>query len=208
MPKRKAIVMLWSQDLRSCDQTAWLSLKRINLILSDLSLLLDLSLLSICYPYSKTPLSSTCYLCNGLVTVTLVIIELPSIWTLLSSFEKEVLFVIELIKQNVCAIEFIKRLLANQCLIWSSGKARRVNSSLVIPLRMPLLRSERMISWMQLDLLLECQYHLLHFDSLPQRQSLIVVKWVIHIAAYNYKCEKGEKDLNLVAKYLMVHDLR
>ena len=34
----------------------------------------------------------------------------------------------------------------------------------------------------------------------------MVVEWVIYIAAYNYKCEEKEEDLDLVVKYLVVHN--
>ena len=33
----------------------------------------------------------------------------------------------------------------------------------------------------------------------------MVVNWVIHIIAYGYKCEKGEEDLNFVARYSAVY---
>ena len=158
MSKKKAIVMLWSQNLKSCDQTTWLISKRTDWILSDLSLLFDSLISSTRHLCSKTPLLSTYYPCNGLVTMTLVIIKSPPIQTLLSCSRKELLFVIKLIKRNACVIRFIKRLLVNQRLTWFGGKARRVNSRLVIPLEMPPLRDERMVSWMQLDLLLGYQH--------------------------------------------------
>ena len=34
----------------------------------------------------------------------------------------------------------------------------------------------------------------------------MVVEWMIHIAAYGYKCEKGEEDLDCVATYLAVYN--
>ena len=134
-------IMPWSQDLRLCDQTTWLTSKRTDLILSN-------SLLSsTCHACSKMPSSSTCYRCNSSVTITFVIIKSPPFnSTLLSPSEKEVLHVIELIKRNACTIRFIKRLLANQCLTWPGGKAKGVNSCLVIPLEVLPLYGERIVS--------------------------------------------------------------
>ena len=33
----------------------------------------------------------------------------------------------------------------------------------------------------------------------------MVIEWVIYIAAYGYKCEKKEEDLDFVTRYLAVH---
>ena len=149
MPKRKAIVMLCSQDLRFYDRTTWLTSKRTNLIL------LDLSLSSTRHPCTKTLTLSTCHPHNSLVTVTFVIIKLPSFnSTLLSPFRDEILYVIELIKRNAYVIRFIKRLFENQHLNLSGDKAKGVNSPLVVSLVVPPLRGKKIVSWTQLDLFL------------------------------------------------------
>ena len=75
-----------------------------------------------------------------------------------------------------------------------------------MPLKVPPLRGERIVSWTQLDLLLGRQHQLFPFDSLPKKRSLTIVEWVIHIAAYGYKCEKKEEDLEFVARYPAVHN--
>ena len=77
---------------------------------------------------------------------------------------------------------------------------------MVILLEMLPLRSEKIVSWTQLNLFLERQYQLLLFDSLLRKQSLTLVEWVIHIAAYGYKCEERKKDLDFVARYPVVYN--
>lgn len=136
-----------------------------------------LNILSTCYFYSKTPSSSTYHLSNSLVPVIFVIIKLPPFnFILLSPSGNETLYIIKLIKQNGWTIRFIKRLLANQRLIWFDNEAKRVNSCLIIPLKVPLLHGNRMISSTLFDLFLECQYQFFSFDSLLEKQSLTVVK--------------------------------